>query len=135
MLVVENIVKGKDVFAALPTGFGKSLTFQILPTVVKTLNKSCLPPSPVSVVVCPLKSIIKDQVSYFRSHGLKAASVGESDECDKRIINGNIRVNLLYGSPESFVGDDKYRGMFSLDFYRQNIVAVVRDEIHTTVQW
>ena len=126
MLVIENIVKGKDVFAVLPTGFAKSLSFQILPTVVKTLKKSGLPPSPVCVVVCHLKSIIKDQVSYLRSLGLKAAFVGESDECDKRIINGNIRVDLLYGSLESFVGDDKYQGMFSL---------VVCDEVHTTVQW
>ena len=33
VLIVENVVLKKDVFAALPTGFGKSLTFQILPSV------------------------------------------------------------------------------------------------------
>ena len=34
-LIVEHVVRRKDVFAALPTGFGKSLTFQILPSVFK----------------------------------------------------------------------------------------------------
>ena len=36
ILVVENIVRRKDVFAALPTGFGKSIAFQILPSVKKS---------------------------------------------------------------------------------------------------
>ena len=40
ILVIENIVCGKDVFAALPTGFGKSITFQILPAVKKSLETS-----------------------------------------------------------------------------------------------
>ena len=42
-LIVEHVVRKKDVFAALPTGFGKSLTFQILPSVFKVLLVlSCL---------------------------------------------------------------------------------------------
>ena len=56
MLVIENIVRGKDVFAALPTGFGKSITFQILPAVKKSLEGSSV--SPLAIVVCPLNSII-----------------------------------------------------------------------------
>ena len=133
ILVVENIVRGKDVFAALPTGFGKSLTFQILPPVMKSLERSSV--SPLVIVVCPLNSIIKDQVNYLRSLGLKAAFVGESAEIDNKIIEGTAEIDLLYGSPESFVGDDKFRGMFSNDFFRKNVVAVVCDEVHTVVQW
>ena len=58
ILVIQNIVHGKDVFAALPTGFGKSLTFQILPSVLKSLQSSYESSSPLVIVVCPLKSII-----------------------------------------------------------------------------
>ena len=97
ILVVENIVRGKDVFAALPTGYGKSITFQILPSVKKYLDGSLV--SPLVIVVCPLKSIIKDQVNYLRSLGLKAAFVGESAENDKKIIEGTAEIDLLYGSP------------------------------------
>jgi len=133
ILVIENIVRGKDVFAALPTGFGKSITFQILPSVKKYLDSSLV--SPLVIVVCPLNSIIKDQVKYLRSLGLKAVFVGENAETDQSIIEGSAEIDLLYGSPESFVGDDKFRGMFSNDFFRKNAVAVVCDEVHTVVHW
>ena len=59
-LVIENIVCGSDVLAALPTGFGKSLIFQILPSVLNTLQSNSVSPSSLVIVVCPLKSIIKD---------------------------------------------------------------------------
>lgn len=135
-LVIENIVRGRDVFAALPTGFGKSLTFQILPSVLKYLRTSD-PVSPASlvIVVCPLTSIIKDQVSYLRSLGFKATFIGESNENDERICAGIPAVDFVYGSPESFVGDEKYRRMFSNQFYRRNVAAVVCDEVHTVVHW
>ena len=74
-------------------------------------------------------------MNYLRSLGLKAAFVGESAENDKKIIEGTAEIDLLYGSPESFVGDDKFRGMFSNDFFRRNTVAVVYDEVHTVVHW
>ncbi|XP_044170887.1 ATP-dependent DNA helicase RecQ-like, partial [Acropora millepora] len=133
ILVIENIVRGKDVFAALPTGFGKSLTFQILPAVKKSLERSSV--SHLVIVVCPLNSIIKNQVNYLRSLGLKAAFVGESDEINKQIIEGSVQIDILYGSPESFVGDDKFRQMFANDMFRKNVVAVVCDEVHTVVHW
>lgn len=133
ILVVENIVRGKDVFAALLTGFGKGVTFQILPAVWKSLERSSV--SPLVIVVCPLNSIIKDRVNYLTSLVLKAAFVGGSAEIDKRIIEGTAEIDLLYGSPESFVGDDKFRGMLSNDLFRKNAVAVVCDEVHTVVHW
>ena len=60
-------------FAALPTGFGKSLTFQILPSVCKALFYPGfdMPSLPVVIVVSPLRSIVKDLVTYLRSHGTK----------------------------------------------------------------
>ncbi|XP_068671320.1 ATP-dependent DNA helicase RecQ-like [Montipora foliosa] len=130
-LVVKNIVREKDVFAALPTGYSKSITFQILPSVKKYLDRSLV--SPLVIVVCPLKSIIKDHVNYLRSLGLEAAFVGEIAENDKKIIQGTVEIDLLYGRPESFVSDDKFRGMFSNDFFRRNTVAVVYDKVHTVV--
>lgn len=81
-LVVENVVRGREVFASLPTGFGKSLTFQILPIVLKSLRSlgHDFPPNPLVVVVSPLTSIVKDQVKYLRSIGFDAAFIvtGES---------------------------------------------------------
>lgn len=57
--VVVNFVSGKDVFATLPTGYGKSLCFACLPGVFdKLLSIS----SSTVVVITPLTSIMKDQV-------------------------------------------------------------------------
>lgn len=80
----------------LPTGFGTSITFQILPA-VKSLWKESVSPI-IVIIVCPLNSIIKDQVSYLRSLGLKAAFVRESAEIDKRLIEGTTEIDILYGS-------------------------------------
>ena len=136
-LVVEKIVKKRDVFAQLPTGFGKSITFQVLPAVCKylfTLGHK-FPENPLVVVVCPLLAIMEDQVKWLRSLGLKAAFVGESKAKDKQILDGQLNFNFLYGSPESLVGDERFRAMFSKEFYQSNTVAVVCDEVHTVVHW
>ena len=53
ILVSQKVVRGKDVFADLPTGFGKSLTFQILPSLLKSLQSSYVAPSALVIVVCP----------------------------------------------------------------------------------
>ncbi|XP_078356451.1 ATP-dependent DNA helicase RecQ-like [Oculina patagonica] len=136
MLVVESIVRGVDVFGALPTGFGKSLTFHVLPSVLKYLQSSdAVSTASIVIVVCPLTSIIKDQVKYLRSLGFGATFLGESPESDKRICAGMDGTNFVYGTPESFLGDQKFREMFSNQFFRQNVAAIVCDEVHTIVQW
>lgn len=94
-----------------------------------------MPSLPVVIVVSPLSSIVKDQVTYLRSHGFEAAFIGESAKQDNDIFEGKIKCHFLYGSPESFVGDIKFRKMFSQQHYRQNVVAVVCDEVHTVVHW
>ena len=52
--------------------------------------------------------MIKDQVNYLRSLLLEAAFAGERAEIDKLIIKGTADIDILHGSSESFVGDDKF---------------------------
>ena len=62
--VVESFALGRDVFAPLPTGYGKSLCFACLPNVFdKLLKKSDGFHIVLVVTPCPLVAIIKDQVS------------------------------------------------------------------------
>lgn len=56
----------------------------------------------------------------MRSLGFEVAFIGESD-----IIERNIKAHFLYGSPESIVGDIKFKEMFSPLHYRQNVAAIV----------
>ena len=74
-------------------------------------------------VVSPLSSIAKDQVGFLRSLGFEVAFIGESD-----IIERNIKAHFLYGSPESIVGDIKFKEMFSPLHYGQNVAPIVCDE-------
>ena len=61
MLIGEHVVRKKDVFAALPTGFGKSLNFQILLSPFKVLLDQVfnMPAFPLVIVVSPLSLILK----------------------------------------------------------------------------
>ena len=55
----ECLLKGQDIIAVLPTGFGKSLLFQLLPDFLPVkADKN------IVIVVCPLNSIIEDQKNY-----------------------------------------------------------------------
>ena len=65
----EYILQGYDVIAAvLPTGFGKSLLYQLLPDILpmKTIQN-------IVIVVCPLTSIIEDQLKVLKDMGINAS--------------------------------------------------------------
>ncbi|CAH3018429.1 unnamed protein product, partial [Porites evermanni] len=70
--IIEKIVGRRDVFGKLPTGYGKSLTFQLLPGVLKSLNAKGYDfhSTPLVVVISPLMSIVEDQtmdiVNFFK---------------------------------------------------------------------
>ena len=57
-LIIEHVTRRKDVFAALPTGFGKSLTIQILPSVFKVLLDQHMPAFQLVIVFFPLSSVV-----------------------------------------------------------------------------
>lgn len=59
--VVLNFVRGRDVFAVLPTGFGKSLCYTSLPAAFDAINKKERGHT-IVVVLTPLLAIMKDQV-------------------------------------------------------------------------
>ena len=77
-----------------------------------------MPPFPLVIVVSPLTSTVKDQVGFLRNLGFEDAFIGESEKLDNDIIERNIRSQFLYGSPESIVGDIKFKDMFSQLHYR-----------------
>ena len=91
------------------------------------------------VVISPLLSIVEDQVNYLKSLAIEAAFIVESKAKDQEILylklGGGGGGSLLYGSLESLTGDEKFRAMFSKEFYQKNTVAVACDEVHTSVPW
>ena len=63
----EYLLQGFDVLSILPTGFGKSLVFQLLPDFLPV--KSC---QNIVIVISPLTSIIEDQISALKLIGIPA---------------------------------------------------------------
>jgi ATP-dependent DNA helicase RecQ len=92
--VVESVLAGRDTLAILPTGGGKSVCFQI-PALVR---------GGLTVVVCPLVSLMQDQVAAARARGLPAAALhsGLARPEQAAVLDGVAarRVGLLYLSPE-----------------------------------
>ena len=100
------IEKKEDVFVNLPTGFGKSVIFLAFP-----LLYACVEPSrenkSMVIVVSPIVSLVKDQVSLLLSLGISATSLNnETSEEDKRKVASG-QYSIVYGSLESWLGDTR----------------------------
>jgi ATP-dependent DNA helicase RecQ len=122
--IIQDSLLGRDVFALLPTGGGKSLCFQ-LPALTHT---------GLTVVVSPLVALMKDQVDALQTSGIAATclnnTVGqaESRERLRRLHNGEYR--LLYLAPERLMLDGT---IGSLSRWNVRLIAV--DEAHCISEW
>ena len=88
---VKDIYEGRDVFVCLPTGYGKSLCYQTLPFVMdykrsQTVQEARERGSAI-IVVSPLVTLMEDQVSGLRKHGVKASIITSSASVTKEHIS------------------------------------------------
>lgn len=124
------VLQRRDTFINLPTGFGKSLVYQALP-LFRELSQDL---SPIIIVVSPLISLMKDQVSFLKSIGIKATSLNlAEDEGSRRDIEKGL-FSVVYGSPESWL-TERWRNMLKNPTYSRNICAVALDEAHIINHW
>lgn len=64
--VIVGFLNGRDVFAVLPTGFGKTLCYACIPLVFDSIDQACdQRSSSIALVITPLTAIMKDQVRYY----------------------------------------------------------------------
>ena len=122
--IIDNILKGNDALAIMPTGAGKSLCYQI-PAI---LSKG------VSIIISPLISLMKDQVDALRQSGVQAASINSSMAWDEvvsifRLVSKG-KIKLLYIAPERLENNGFIEFLHSLD-----IALIVVDEAHCVSQW
>ena len=71
---IKSLLDGKDVFGVLPTGFGKSLIYQLFIAIKKDLHKDAVV-KPSILVVSPLKSIVQDQIQELNESFLSALDI------------------------------------------------------------
>ena len=89
----------KDVFVSLPTGYGKSLCFGLLPRVFDNIRG--VKERSITIVISPLVSLIQDQCATFNNMGLSAVYVGSSDNDARRRMKEE-EYQLLFACPEDF---------------------------------
>jgi ATP-dependent DNA helicase RecQ len=122
--ICEATLAGRDVFALLPTGGGKSLCFQI----------PALARGGLTVVVSPLIALMKDQVDQLQASGVAATflnSTLDADEARSR-LRGLHRheYRLLYVAPERLMLEGWVENL------RQwNVTCIAIDEAHCVSEW
>lgn len=122
--IIQNVLEGKDTFALLPTGGGKSICYQI-PALLKP---------GITLVISPLVALMKDQVENLKNKNIKAIALtgGISFEETSNLLDncqfGGYK--LLYLSPERLQQDWVLERIKQLDI---NLIAI--DEAHCISQW
>lgn len=122
--IIHSIGDGKDTLGLMPTGGGKSITFQV-PALAK--DGLCL-------VITPLIALMKDQVQNLKSRGIKALAIYSGMSRQEIIITlencifGNYK--FLYISPERLNTE-----IFRAKLLKMKISMITVDESHCISQW
>ncbi len=122
--IIESIASGRDTLGLMPTGGGKSITFQV----------PALAQEGVCIVITPLIALMKDQVQHLREHGILADAIYADKSrseilqtLDNAIFGG---VKILYVSPERLASD-----MFQTKLRHIHVSFITVDEAHCISQW
>lgn len=122
--IIEASLAGRDTFALLPTGGGKSLCFQ-LPALIR---------EGLTVVVSPLIALMKDQVDQLEAAGVSATFLNSSLNATdaKSRLRGlhEGRYQLLYAAPERLMLENWQENLRSW-----NVSAIAIDEAHCISEW
>jgi len=122
--IIQSIASGKDTLGLMPTGGGKSLTFQV-PTM--TMGGIC-------VVVTPLIALMKDQVENLKKRGIAAAAIFSGMSHNEILMTLDNAVfeayKFLYVSPERLATP-----VFMEKIKQAKVCMIAVDESHCISQW
>lgn len=122
--IIESIGNNKDTLGLMPTGGGKSITFQV-PAIAK---------KGICIVVTPLIALMKDQVSRLRKMGVMATAIysGMSHREIVKTLDNCLfgEYKILYVSPERLSSE-----LFQNKLYYMDVSFITVDEAHCISQW
>ena len=127
---LKHLVDRIDVFAILPTRFGKSLIFQLFPRIKRALERRQESRPFTIVVVTPLTAIMKDQVEHLNRIRVAAAMIGE--DLDEAVKSGSYEI--VYGSPEAWLSKEWTKELQEGKLGKQ-VAAIAIDEVHSITEW
>ena len=122
--IIESIGAGHDTLGLMPTGGGKSITFQVPAMAMEG----------VCIVITPLIALMKDQVHHLRQIGIQAAAIysgmqhGSILQTLENCVLGSTK--LLYVSPERLSSN-----LFQTKLRHMQVSFITVDEAHCISQW
>ncbi|WP_218031895.1 DNA helicase RecQ [Dictyobacter kobayashii] len=126
--IVEAVLEQQDMLVLMPTGGGKSLTYQLPALLLPGLT----------IVVSPLIALMQDQVSRLQANGIEATFVNSSlpyEECARReraAINGKVK--LLYVAPERLL-KPSFLALLEHINKTNGLALLAVDEAHCVSEW
>ena len=117
---ITILISGKDCICSLPTGYGKSLIYELLPFI----DDGCL-----VVVIAPLNAIIKQQVQKLGDMAMCLSKVNDI----KRLKSGKI--SYVFSHPEEILQSRELNDAFTSDSLNTRKIYLVIDEAHCILEW
>jgi ATP-dependent DNA helicase RecQ len=130
--IIEHVIAGGDALVLMPTGGGKSLTFQVPAIARHRAGRG------VTLVVSPLIALMHDQVGALEEAGVHAAFLNSSQDGDdarqieRELLSG--RLVLLYAAPERIL-TARFLAMLKSLHERGLLSLIAIDEAHCVSQW
>ena len=141
--IINAMLDNKDIFVNMPTGGGKSLSFQLTAAISYG----------VTLVIMPLISLIIDQISYLDSLGIKSLFIKDDDLLENNFIYNNFekdfnsldnnnsisvlsnQIKLIFLTPEKLFTSNSTINALKILYNKNLINRIVIDEAHCISQW
>jgi superfamily II DNA helicase RecQ len=129
--VIRAIVSGKNVIAVLPTGFGKSLCYQVGTMML----------SGFTLVVTPLLALCEDQIMFMRANDVPVVRIDStSDHITQKIICERIMcddcdLKAVYTTPETLKHNDRAIRALRVAAEAGRVSFATIDEAHCVLEW
>lgn len=130
--IIQRVILGESLLALMPTGAGKSLTYQFFSTLCRTTSDGKF--SEIVLVVSPLIALMQDQTQKAQSFGIAATFINSSiSGFDKQVRMKQVsegKFQLLFVTPERFRKDEFWKCLETI-----KIKLFVVDEAHCVSLW
>ena len=126
---IINATKSKrDVIALIPTGGGKSLTFQL----------SAVTEKGTTIVIMPLLSLINDQVMQMQDLNIKWKFIQDNKDIDEMFKEAGMKelpTKMIFMTPEKINQNEKAKSLLNTLYMNKKIERFVIDEVHWVSSW
>ncbi|XP_045869366.1 ATP-dependent DNA helicase Q1 isoform X1 [Meles meles] len=134
LLQLETInvtMSGKEVFLVMPTGGGKSLCYQL----------PALCSDGFTLVICPLISLMEDQLMVLKQLGISATMLNASSSKEHvkwvhaEMVNKNSKLKLIYVTPEKIAKSKMFMSRLEKAYEARRFTRIAVDEVHCCSHW